>query len=169
MPVGAVVGLSEIMKKVYSYPENSDSPRNPLSGTFNSLPISIVAGAATLDQLSPEIYEMIDRSSSELRKGFLKLAADLGIHAKAPGVGSVFQFYFTDKEITSAKLARAANGNLRRCLDIGLMNRGVYLAPSHFCCTSSATTRKDLVETLEAIESELSAGRSFYANQNTKM
>ncbi|MCL4517930.1 MAG: aspartate aminotransferase family protein [Thaumarchaeota archaeon] len=157
MPGGAVVGTAEIMDDVYAYPEHAGSPKTPLSGTFNAHPISMVAGLATLEQLTSDLFERIGVTSSNLRRGFVKICADLKIAGQAPGIDSIFQYYFSEKEIKTFKIASSANKMLRWYLDIALLNSGVYLAPGHFCCTSYATTNKDVKQTLNAIERVLSS------------
>ena len=48
-----------------------------------------------------------------------------------------------------------ADAEMRRRLDLALLNGGVYLSPGHFCCTSSATTNADVKETINSIEKAL--------------
>lgn len=165
MPGGAVAGKEDIMKDVYHHSENIDAPKVPLSGTFNAHPISMVAGIATLDQLSPDIYEKIDSSSHELMNGFIRIARDLGVNAKAPRIGSVFQFYFSNKEMRDTRSVRGANRRLRWCFDLAMLNRGVYLSPGHFCCTSTATSLTDVKKTLDMIETVLQSNLTLFKAQ----
>jgi glutamate-1-semialdehyde 2,1-aminomutase len=151
--------VKEIMEDVYAFPPSDSlemkSPKSPLSGTFNSFPLSMAAGVATLGTLKSAIYEHVDSLASTLSKEFVKIGSDLGFDVRAPTSGSVFQFYFSREDITDATAVKSANSELRRYLDLGLLNNGVYLAPGHFCCTSSATSRADVKRTIEAMEKVL--------------
>ena len=159
MPGAAVCGSKEIMEDVYAFPESASlelgRPKTPLSGTYNAFPLSLAAGLATLRQLSSEVFEKIDGTASSLAKGFMKIAGDLGINVRTPRAGSIFQFHFTKKDIVDAKAVRLADAEMRRRLDLALLNGGVYLSPGHFCCTSSATTNADVKETINSIEKAL--------------
>ena len=159
MPGGAVCGAKEIMEDVYGFPPSDSlemkSPKTPLSGTFNAFPLSMAAGLATLKTLKSSIYEHIDSLASTLSKEFVKIGTGLGFDVRAPRSGSVFQFYFSGSDIADAKAVKSANSELRRYLDLGLLNEGVYLAPGHFCCTSSATSSADIRRTVEAMENVL--------------
>jgi glutamate-1-semialdehyde 2,1-aminomutase len=159
MPGGAVCGDKDIMEDVYGFPESESfeprHPKTPLSGTFNAFPLSMVAGIATLDQLNPNVYEKIDSAARTLCNGFVNIAQDLGIAVRAQRIGSIFQFYFTNKDIVDIKSVRYANAEMRRRLDIAMLNENIYLAPGHFCCTSAATTPEDIEATLNSLEEAL--------------
>jgi glutamate-1-semialdehyde 2,1-aminomutase len=156
MPGAAVCGSKEILEDVYAFPDSETlelkPPKTPLSGTYNAFPLSLAAGLATLRQLSPEVFEKINGTASSLAKGFMNIANDLKIDVRAPTAGSVFQFHFTIKDIVDTKTVKLADAEMRRRLDLALLNEGVYLSPGHFCCTSSATTNADVKQTLGSIE-----------------
>jgi len=163
MPGAAVCGRRDIMEDVYAYPPAATlelkNPKTPLSGTYSSFPLTMAAGFATLKQLNPDVYRTINATAQSLAKGFVKVASDLGMSVRAPVTGSVFQYYFGDRDIVDARAVRTANAEMRRLLDLAMLNEGVYLAPGHFCCTSSATTDADVRNTLTAIENALHAIR----------
>ena len=159
MPGGAIVGRKDVMDDAFAYrasaaPEQSIA-KTPLSGTFNAFPLSMAAGIATLDQLSPQVYEKIDSTAGMVRDGFQKAAEEAGIETRTPIVGSVFQFYFTRNDITDIPSTRLADSRLRWLFDIAMLNEGVFLAPSHFCCTSASTTGRDVRETISGIRRAL--------------
>ena len=56
-----------------------------------------------------------------------------------------------EKEIVDYRHAAKSNVYIRRCLDIALLSRGVYLAPAHVCFVSAATTEQDIKQTLRAM------------------
>jgi glutamate-1-semialdehyde 2,1-aminomutase len=159
MPGAAVCGKKEMMEDAFGFPPSQSlepsHPKTPLSGTFNAFPLSMAAGLATLNQLTARLYENLDRTAEAICHGFVKLASDLGMQVRAPRVSSIFQFYFTSKDIVDRRSVNGANTEMRRHLDIALLNEGVYLSPGHFCTTALATTASDVKHTLSSIESAL--------------
>ncbi|MBI2649141.1 MAG: hypothetical protein HYW93_05760 [Thaumarchaeota archaeon] len=147
------------MEDVYAFPESESlelgTPKTPLSGTYNAFPLTMAAGLATLKQLNSDVTDKIGNTAESLSKGFVKIANDLGINVRAPMVGSLFQYHFTNRDIVDIRAVKLADSEMRRRLDLLLLNEGVYLSPGHFCCTSSATTTADVQETLNSLEKAL--------------
>jgi glutamate-1-semialdehyde 2,1-aminomutase len=161
MPGAAVVGKKEVMEDVYGASPAS-SPKAPLSGTYNAFPLSMVAGLAALNQLNDDVYSRIDQSAATLREGFNKISSDLKVEATSCGTGSLFQFHFTKENKIDYSSAQRADKRKRWLLDIALMNRGVYLAPGHFCVTSSSTSETDVRTTLDSIAQALEEIRGVH-------
>ncbi len=161
MPGAAICGRKEIMEDVYAFPDSGalelGTPKTPLSGTYNAFPLTMAAGLATLKQLNSDMIEKIGNTAQSLSKGFVKIANDLGINVRAPMVGSLFQYHFTNRDIIDVRAVKLADSEMRRRLDLLLLNEGVYLSPGHFCCTSFATTTADVQETLNSFEKALHA------------
>jgi glutamate-1-semialdehyde 2,1-aminomutase len=141
LPVGAYGGCRDIMSKV--------APAGPIyqAGTLSGNPLAVAAGLAMLRHLEahPEIYDHLERRAAELCA-----AAPAGITVNR--VGSMFTFFFTDRPVTdwdSAKVADTAKfGRFFR----GMLDRGIYLAPSQFeaAFLSAAHTDDDIRRTIAA-------------------
>jgi glutamate-1-semialdehyde 2,1-aminomutase len=141
LPVGAYGGRKDIMSKV--------APAGPIyqAGTLSGNPLAVAAGLAMLRHLEahPEIYDQLERRAAELCA-----AAPAGITVNR--VGSMFTFFFTDRPVTdweSAKVADTAKfGRYFR----GMLDRGIYLAPSQFeaAFLSAAHTDDDIQKTIAA-------------------
>ena len=150
-PVGAIGGRDDVMSLMAH--QNTEflpysAPKVPHAGTFNAHPITLAAGIATLKELTRENYAKLDQSGQDIRQGFAKIISDLDIKAQVTGVGSFFDVTFADRMITDYRSAHAGDQLLRRCLDLDLLNRGVFLPSQHFACTSVATSREDVEVTL---------------------
>ena len=63
MPVGAWGGRADLMDLF----DPTDGPVVSHAGTFNANPMTMVAGLATLDQLTPEVYERMNALGDILR------------------------------------------------------------------------------------------------------
>ena len=104
-PVGGFGGRADIM-------DLFDTSKGPTgfsqSGSFSAHPITMTAGLATLQQLTPEAFDHINGLGERLRSGLAALFARKKIAAQVVGTGSLFGFHFTDEPmLTYRALARA--------------------------------------------------------------
>jgi glutamate-1-semialdehyde 2,1-aminomutase len=91
--IGAFGGSKEIMD-LYD-PMQAGGPRVAHAGTFNANPVTMLAGAATLEQLTPEVYRKLAEMTEYLRAGILKVGAELETPVQVTGLGSLFGIHFT--------------------------------------------------------------------------
>ncbi len=127
LPVGAYGGKREIMKCVA--PEGDVYQAGTLSGN----PLAVTAGLTTLKELAkPGIYDRLEKSASVLANGLADATKKHGIDAWHSRVGSMLMLYFTSETVTDADGARTADTNRFREYFWGLLEQGVYVAPSQF-------------------------------------
>ena len=153
LPVGAYGGRKEIMQMV--------APAGPMyqAGTLSGNPLAMTAGIKTLELLGkPGSYEYLDRVTSRLVNGLLEIGKEKG-HAMCGGsISGMFGFFFCEGPVHNFEDAKKADtvkfGKFHR----GMLEEGVYLAPSQFEAgfTSLAHTDADIDRTLEAARSVLS-------------
>lgn len=152
LPVGAYGGKREIMEMV--------APAGPMyqAGTLSGNPLAMVAGIKTLEILSRDgAYEHLDHVTKRLITGLLAAAKETGHAMCADSISGMFGFFFCEGPVTSfedAKLADAAKfGRFHR----GMLEQGVYLAPSQFEAgfMSLAHTEEDIDRTIEAARTVL--------------
>lgn len=126
MPVGAYGGSRKLMEQV--------APLGPVyqAGTLSGNPVAMAAGLAQLRMLktTPEIYENLDRRGAMLEKG-LKEALS-GIPVQVNRVGSLLTVFFTESPVTSYDAARSSDLTQFRRWYLGLLEQGIYAAPSQF-------------------------------------
>ena len=147
LPVGAYGGRKDIMSVV--------APAGPMyqAGTLSGNPLAMTAGLHTLRILrKPGSYEHLDRVTKRLITGLLDEAHKAG-HAMCGGsISGMFGFFFTEGPVKNfkdaAKSDTAKFGRFHR----GMLERGVYLAPSQFEAgfTSLAHTDADVDATIAA-------------------
>jgi len=141
LPVGAYGGRKDIMSKV--------APAGPIyqAGTLSGNPLAVAAGLAMLRHLkrNPRVYTRLEECGARLAA-----AAPKGVTVNR--VGSMFTFFFTEGPVTDWESAKRCNtvrfGEFFR----GMLDRGVYLAPSQFeaAFISAAHTDEDIAKTIEA-------------------
>jgi glutamate-1-semialdehyde 2,1-aminomutase len=127
LPVGAFGGRNEIMEML--------APLGPVyqAGTLSGNPLAMAAGIAALTELQkPDTYEKLEASGAALEEGMRDAARAAKIPVQFNRVGSMFCGYFTDKPVHN--LADAMHSDRERFARYfhGMLQRGVYLAPSQF-------------------------------------
>ena len=127
MPVGAYGGKQEIMRQVA--PEGEVYQAGTLSGN----PLAVSAGIAALKTLAePDTYDLLESRAQSLAEGLQDATKRHGIDACHSRVGSMLMFHFTDTAVTDADSARTSDTERYSRYFWGLLEKGVYLAPSQF-------------------------------------
>lgn len=149
LPVGAYGGKREIMNQI--------APQGPVyqAGTLSGNPLAMAAGIATLKQLSiPGFYETLDEKSERLVNGLERAIQKAGIKAGAGRVGSMIGLFFTDRSVKNFDDAKTSNLEMFSTYYKGMLERGIYLAPSQFEAgfVSIAHTDEQIDATVRAAE-----------------
>ena len=126
-PVGAFGGRQEIMEV---FDPSGGSPRVAQSGTFSANPVTMVAGAATLAQLTPDVYERMAGLGDMLRAKVQTMFAELEFPAQITGLASLFKIHFTTEEIVNYRGSASSDKHLEHEVFLGLLNEGIQLGPS---------------------------------------
>lgn len=128
MPVGAYGGKQEIMDYV--------APAGPVyqAGTLSGNPIAMAAGMAMLTYLKehPEVYTQLEQVTGKMVAGMQQNMQQLGLNYTINRVGSMFSIFFTDKPVYDFESAKTSDTALFGRYFNGMLQRGVYLAPSQY-------------------------------------
>jgi glutamate-1-semialdehyde 2,1-aminomutase len=154
-PVGAFGGRRDIM-------ELYDPTRGPAvahAGTFNANPITMLAGAVTLEQLTQEVYRRLAELTESLREGARKVCAKLEVPVQVTGLGSLFGVHFTDHPVRCYRDVARVNTHLRQQVFFGLMNEGILTTPNLVGALSTAITEAEIATYLDALERVLKRQR----------
>jgi glutamate-1-semialdehyde 2,1-aminomutase len=150
MPVGAFGGRRNIMERI--------APLGPVyqAGTLSGNPIAMAAGLKTLELISaPGFFEDLTATTASLTEGLVERAAATRVGLSANQVGGMFGIFFTDEgPVTDYAGATACDQTRFRAFFHGMLDRGIYLAPSAFEAgfVSAAHTSEDIAATLAAAE-----------------
>ncbi|MGL4617992.1 glutamate-1-semialdehyde 2,1-aminomutase [Chroococcidiopsis sp.] len=147
LPVGAYGGRKDIMSMI--------APAGPVyqAGTLSGNPLAMTAGIKTLELLQkPGTYEALDRITKKLADGMLQVAQETGHAACGGQISGMFGFFFTEGPVHNYEDAKKADLIKFSRFYRGMLERGVYLAPSQFEAgfTSLAHTDADVEQTLAA-------------------
>ncbi len=146
-PVGAFGGKREIMEHL--------APVGPIyqAGTLSGNPVAMVAGLALIEALrQPGVYDELERTGARLEAGLRDAVEAAGIEAYLTRVGSMACLFFTGEEVRD--WASASTSDVERYARYfrGMLEAGVYLAPSQFEATfvGLAHTDEDIDAMTEA-------------------
>jgi len=148
LPVGAYGGGRDIMAQVA--PEGNIYQAGTLSGN----PLAMAAGIATLSILKekPEIYSELEKKGAYLERGLREVAKHAGVEVTVQRVGSMGCGFFGKGPIKNFDDVKKCDTELYARFWKGMLDEGVYLAPSQFEAffISTAHTVEDLDRTIEA-------------------
>ena len=156
MPVGAFGGKAEIMKLI--------APEGPVyqAGTLSGNPVAMAAGLANLDLITEAgFYDRLTASTLRLVEGIAEAAGAAGVPMATTAVGGMFGLFFTEAErVENFEQAAACDLDAFKRFFHGMLDRGVYLAPSAFEAgfVSSAHGEREIDDTIAAARQVLSAG-----------
>jgi glutamate-1-semialdehyde 2,1-aminomutase len=147
MPVGAYGGRRDLMQQI--------APSGPIyqAGTLSGNPVAMAAGLAMLQLIqAPGFYEDLTARTERLTDGILHAARNAGVPFSVNRVGGMFGLFFTNETVTTYAQATAADVAAFNRFFHGMLERGVYLAPSAFEAgfVSSAHGDEQLQATIDA-------------------
>ncbi|SFC84235.1 glutamate-1-semialdehyde 2,1-aminomutase [Algibacter lectus] len=149
LPVGAFAARNEIM--------NYLAPIGPVyqAGTLSGNPLAMAAGLAMLTELNnkPEIFTSLAEKTAYLHTGIAKVLTENNITHTINRVGSMISIHFDDAEVVDFNSAAKGNNDTFKAFFHGLLNAGVYIAPSAFetWFITDALSYDDLDFTIAAI------------------
>lgn len=154
LPVGAYGGRGDIMSMV--------APAGPMyqAGTLSGNPLAMTAGIKTLELLQkPGTYEYLDKITKKLADGLLAIAKQTGHAACGGQISGMFGMFFAPGPVHNYEDAKVADTNKFGRFHRGMLEQGIYLAPSQFEAgfTSFAHTEADVEKTLQAARNVMSS------------
>ena len=129
LPVGALGGRADVMERFD--PRRAD--RIGHGGTFNANPLTMAAGLATLDELTPDRFDALESLAGELEAG-----VNAQTDATATAVGSLFRIELPDP-------SRLPD------LHLGLLANGILMTPRGMGCLSTPMTSVEVNAFVEAL------------------
>jgi glutamate-1-semialdehyde 2,1-aminomutase len=148
MPVGAFGGRRDIMQCI--------APLGAVyqAGTLSGNPVAMAAGLKTLQLISAEgFFDSLTAHTSTLLEGILGKAKSAGIAMTSNQVGGMFGLFFTCADrVTNFDQASQCNAEHFNAFFHGMLNEGVYFAPSAYETgfVSAAHSDDDLQATINA-------------------
>ncbi len=153
-PVGAVAG-SETAMAVFSHAQGK--PLNPSSGTFTANPVSMSAGLATMELMTPEAYAALDALGEHARMVAARAFQATGVKGQVTGVGGMFAIHLHERPITDYRSAYPVGNEAARgkALHLALLEAGFIMSPKLSAFLSTAMTTNDIDRFGAALETIL--------------
>ena len=155
MPAAAFGGRADIMSSI--------APDGPVyqAGTLSGNPVAMAAGLATLEKLvEPGFFEKLGETTGRLVNGLKAAADEASIPLAVEHTGGMFGFVFTDdEEVRRYDQVAGADIERFRAFFHGMLDEGIYLAPSAFEAgfVSAAHGDAEIDATLDAARSVMKA------------
>ncbi|AUS07237.1 glutamate-1-semialdehyde 2,1-aminomutase [Pseudotamlana carrageenivorans] len=149
LPVGAFAARAEIM--------NHLAPLGPVyqAGTLSGNPLAMAAGLAMLKTLNEdaEIFERLEAKTKYLHEGIARVLTENKVTHTINRVGSMISVHFDEAAVVDFETAAKGNNESFKKFFHGLLNEGVYIAPSAFetWFITDALSYEDLDFTIEAV------------------
>lgn len=149
LPVGAYGGRREIMEMV--------APVGPMyqAGTLSGNPLAMTAGIETLKVLREAgVWDGLEATGAQLMAGLSGAAEAAGITVSHSRVGTMFGMFFADGPVTDWPSASKADTKRFGRYFQGMLEAGVYVAPSQFEAGFVSTAHGDaeIAKTVAAAE-----------------
>ena len=148
LPVGAFGGRRDIMD---FYDPRKTGPRISQGGTFNANPVTMAAGVATLNVLTPEAYTRLDALGERLRGGLARLFSNTRRKGQVTGVGSLLWLHWTTETLSDYRSTRPKDPETALRVFVGLINEGILLTQRGLGACSLAMSDEDVDRFVNAL------------------
>jgi glutamate-1-semialdehyde 2,1-aminomutase len=146
LPLAAVGGRADLMDEL--------APVGPVyqAGTLSGNPLATAAGLAALSLLDDGAYARLESTATRLADGLSEAFATAGAPAWVPRARTLVGLFFADDPVRDYEGARSADHKAYASFFHGLLDRGVYIAPSGYesIFPSLAHGDRELAQTLTA-------------------
>lgn len=155
LPVGAFGGRADVMAHL--------APDGPVyqAGTLSGNPLAMAAGIATLRAIAADaaLYERLEGLTKALCDGLHSVFSKHGVAHRTTYAGSMSCTFFTGEPVHDLETAMQADTERYAAYFHGMLDRGIYLAPSQFetAFVSTAHTMQDVERTIAAADETLHA------------
>ncbi|EDP72238.1 glutamate-1-semialdehyde aminomutase [Flavobacteriales bacterium ALC-1] len=150
LPVGAFAARDEIM--------NHLAPLGPVyqAGTLSGNPLAMAAGFAMLKAINGDkgLMNRLEEKTKYLHNGIADALNKNNIVHTINRIGSMISVHFSEDAVVDFDSAAKGNNEIFKKFFHGMLNQGVYIAPSAFetWFITDALTYQDLNETITAVE-----------------
>jgi glutamate-1-semialdehyde 2,1-aminomutase len=150
LPVGAFGGREDIMR-LYDPVKGSIHH----GGTFNANPVTMAAGLAAMEHLTPDKIAFANRLGDTLREGLSEVLVEQGVIGQITGKGSLAGIHLTGQPVRDYRSAASAHHELRELLHLACLNRGLFSSPEGMLNTSTAMSERDVSGAVQIFQDAL--------------
>jgi glutamate-1-semialdehyde 2,1-aminomutase len=155
LPVAAFGGRADVMEMLDPRREGSIAQ----GGTYNGNPLGMAAGLATMTELTPDVYEELNRKGERVAELLREVFASRHIPVQVNSVGSLFALHFSDRPVVDYRGVAASNKERMREFFLALVNHGVLMAPRGMGSLSTPMDEGDIDQFIDAVDATLAEQR----------
>ena len=150
LPVGAFAARDEIMDYL--------APLGPVyqAGTLSGNPLAMAAGLAMLKAIDADkgLMNRLEEKTKYLHNGIADALNKNNVTHTINRIGSMISVHFSKDAVVDFDSAAKGNNETFKKFFHGMLNRGIYIAPSAFesWFITDALSYQDLNETISAVE-----------------
>ena len=148
LPVAAFGGRADVMELL----DPRRKPNLAQGGTYNGNPLGMAAGLAAMTELTPDVYEDLNRKGARVCEQLTEVLATHGVRAQVNGVGSLFAIHFTDQPVVDYRTKASSDQKVTHEFFLGLVNHGVLMAPRAMGSLSTPMEEADLERFIDAVD-----------------
>src|SRR2546430_6865639 len=152
-------GRAEEMGLLHPGGEQSSSQ----GGAYNGNPLGMDAGLAAMNELTPDVYEDLNRKGARVCEQLTEVFASHGVAVQVNGAGSLFALHFTDQPVVDYRSMAAADKKRARDLFLGLVNHGVLMAPRAMGALSTPMGEDEIQEFVDAVDDVVAEQKMHWA------
>ena len=148
LPVAAFGGRADVMELM----DPRHEPNLPQGGTYNGNPLGMAAGVAALRELTPDVYEDLNRKGARVKDQLTEVFAAHGLPAQVNSAGSLFAIHFNDVPVTDYRTKATSNPKITHDFFLSLVNHGVLMAPRAMGALSTPMGELDIQAFVDAVD-----------------
>ena len=148
LPVAAFGGRAEIMELL----DPRRQPNLAQGGTYNGNPLGMAAGIAAMKELTPDVYEDLNRKGARVKDQLSEVFASHGVAAQVNGVASLLAIHFTATPVTDYRSKATSDERMTRDFFLGLVNHGVLMAPRAMGALSTPMGEEEIQRFVDAAD-----------------
>ena len=155
LPVAAFGGRADIMEMLD--PRHADSIAQ--GGTYNGNPLGMAAGLAAMTELTPEVYEELNRKGDRVAELLREVFASHDVPVQVNSVGSLFALHFNDQPVVDYRGVAASDKKRMRDFFLALLNHGVLMAPRGMGSLSTPMGETEIDQFIDAVDASVAEQR----------
>jgi glutamate-1-semialdehyde 2,1-aminomutase len=155
LPVAAFGGRADVMELL----DPRRQPNLAQGGTYNGNPLGMAAGVAAMKELTPDVYQDLNRRGARVKDQLSEVFSSHGVPAQVNGVGSLFAIHFTQTPVTDYRSKATSDDRMTRDLFLGLVNHGVLLAPRAMGALSTPMGEEEIQAFIDAVDAVVAEQR----------
>jgi glutamate-1-semialdehyde 2,1-aminomutase len=161
LPVAAFGGRADVMELL----DPRRQPSLAQGGTYNGNPLGMAAGLATMTELTPDVYEDLNRKGARVSEQLSEVFASYGVPVQVNGVGSLLAIHFTEKPVVDYRTMAASDKTRTRDFFLALVNHGVLMAPRAMGALSTPMAEQDIQQFVDAVDAVVAEQRPRWESE----